>query len=87
MLTQLNFNIESLISNSEPSLSQVLLSLNIYRKIVSSETMADLQRPGPGLPYTETIFIEDKWKNKIFNGRETHTTNSMITQQEYVMLL
>ena len=48
---------EFLISDSEPSLSQVLLLYNIYRKLVSSEIMAGLQRLGHGLSYTETIFI------------------------------
>ena len=54
-------DIEYLISNSEPSLSQDSLSLNIYGKTGSSEIMTDLHRLGHELSYTETKFIEDKW--------------------------
>ena len=54
-------DIDTLIPNAKPSLSQVLLSLNIYRKAGSSEVITDLHRIGHGLPYTETTFIEDKW--------------------------
>ena len=52
-------DIEALMPNAKP-LSQVLLSLNIYRKTGSSEVITDLHRIGPGLSYTETKFIEDK---------------------------
>ena len=54
-------NIETLIPNAKSSLSQVLLSLNIYRKTGSSEVNTDLHRIGHGLSYIETKFIEDKW--------------------------
>ena len=54
-------DIETLIPDAKPSLSQVLLSLNIYRKTGSSEVIRDLHRIGRGLSYTETKFIEDKW--------------------------
>ena len=54
-------DIETLIPNVKPSLPQVLLSLNIYRKTGSSEVITDLHRIGHGLSYTETKFIEDKW--------------------------
>ena len=54
-------DIETLISNAKPSLLQVLLSLNIYRKTGSSKGIIDLHRIGHGLSYTETKFIEDKW--------------------------
>ena len=54
-------DIETLIPNAKPSLSQVLLSLNIYRKTCSSEVITYLHRIGHGLSYTETKFIEDKW--------------------------
>ena len=54
-------DIKSLISNSKPSLSQVLLSLNIYRKAGSSEIMTDWHRLGHGLTYTEAKFTGDKW--------------------------
>ena len=107
-------DIEYLIWNSEPSLSQDSLSLNIYGKTGSSEIMTDLHRLGHELSYTETKFIEDKWvewskeksklvpnhfrdgvlathvvdnidwKSKTFKGIETHNTNSIIIQQEYV---
>ena len=54
-------DIESLISNSEPSISQVLLSLNIFRKTGSSEIKTDLHRLVDRLRYTETKFVKDKW--------------------------
>ena len=54
-------DIETLIPNAKSSLSQVLLSLNIYRKTGSSEVNTDLHRIGHGLSYIETKFIEDKW--------------------------
>ena len=54
-------DIESLIPNSCPSLSQVLLSLNVYRKTGSSVIVNDLHKFGHGISYTETKFIEDKW--------------------------
>ena len=54
-------DIETLIPNAKPSLLQVLLSLNIYKKTGSSEVITDLHRIGHGLSYTETKFIEDKW--------------------------
>ena len=54
-------DIETLISNAKPSLSQVLLSLNIYRKTGSSEVITDLHRIRHGLSYTETKFMEYKW--------------------------
>ena len=52
---------ESLIPNSCPSLSQVLLSLIEYRKTGSSVIVNDLHKFGHGISYTETKFIEDKW--------------------------
>ena len=53
-------HIETLIPNAKSSLSQVLLSLNIYRKTGSSEVITDLHRIGHRLSYTEIKFIEDK---------------------------
>ena len=47
--------------NAKPSLSPMLLSLNIYRKTGSSEVITALHKIGHGLWYTETKFIEDKW--------------------------
>ena len=54
-------DIETLIPNARPSLLQVLLSLNIYRKTGSSEVITDLHRIGHGLSYTKTKFLENKW--------------------------
>ena len=54
-------DIESLILNSCPSLSQLLLSLNLYRKTGPSVIVNDLHKIGHGISYTETKFIEDKW--------------------------
>ena len=53
--------IESLVPNSVPSLSQVLLSLNVYRKTGSGNQVDDLHKYGHGLSYTEAKFIGDKW--------------------------
>ena len=50
-------DIESLIYNSEPSLSQVFLSLNIYRKTGLNKIMTNLHRLGHGLSYAETKFF------------------------------
>ena len=60
-----NFDdIETLIPNAKPSLSRVLLSLNMYRKAGSSEVIKDYHRIGHGLSYTETKFIDDKWAER-----------------------
>ena len=55
-------DIESLIPKSCPSLSQVPLSLNVYRKTGSSVIANDLHKFRQGISYTETKFIEGKWK-------------------------
>ena len=54
-------DIKSLIPNSCPSLSQLLLSLNVYRKTGPSVIVNDLHKIGRGILYTETKLIEDKW--------------------------
>ena len=54
-------DIESLVPHASPALSQVLLSLNMYRKTGSSTVVDDLHKLGHGISYTETKFIEDKW--------------------------
>ena len=46
-------DIESLIPNSCPSLSQVLLSLNVYRKTGSSVIVNDLHKFGHGAEWAE----------------------------------
>lgn len=53
--------ISSLVPNSVPALSQVMLSLNIYHKTGSSDAVNDLHKLGHRLSYTDTKFIEDKW--------------------------
>ena len=50
-------DIEALIPNAKLPLSQMLLSLNIYRKTGSSEVVRNLHRIGHELLYTETTFI------------------------------
>ena len=60
-VTKICADIESLIPNAMPSLSHVLLSLNVYRKTGSSNIISDLHKLGHGLSYTATKFIEDKW--------------------------
>ena len=42
-------------------MSQVLISLSIYAKTGSKLIVDDLRRLGTGIPYTETLFILDKW--------------------------
>ena len=54
-------DIESLIPNSCPSFSLILLSLQVYRKRESSVIANDLHKFGHGISHTETKFIEDKW--------------------------
>ena len=54
-------DIEFLIPISCPSLSQVILLLNVYRKTGSSDIVNDLYKFGHGISYTETKFIEGKW--------------------------
>ena len=60
-ITKICSDIESLIPNTTPSLSQVLLSLSMYRKTGSSTVIDNLRKFGHGILYTETKFIEDKW--------------------------
>ena len=59
-VTKICSDIESLIPNTTPSLSQVLLSLTMYRKTRSSVVIDDLHKFGHGMSYTQTKFIEDK---------------------------
>ena len=54
-------DIKWLISNTTPSLSQILLSLRMYKKMGSSTVIDDLHKFGHGILYTETKFIEDNW--------------------------
>ena len=54
-------DIKSLISNTTPSLSQILLSLSMYKKTGSSTVIDDLHKFGHGISYTETKFIKDNW--------------------------
>ena len=60
-VTKICSEIESLIPNTTPSSSQVLLSLSMYRKTGSSTVIDDLNKFGHGISYTETKFIEDIW--------------------------
>ena len=57
-------DIESLIPNTTPSLSQILLSLSMYRKTGSSTVIDDLHKFGHGISYTETKFTEGKWAER-----------------------
>ena len=54
-------NIEALVPNAQPRLSQVLLSLNMYCKTGSKNIIEDLSRLGHGISYTQTMFIQDMW--------------------------
>ena len=57
-------DIESLIPNTTPSLSQILLSLSMYRKTGSSTVIDDLHKFGHDISYTETKFTEGKWAER-----------------------
>ena len=54
-------DIESLVPSTKPSLSQVMFSLNLYRKTGSSTVVNDAHDHGHGISYAETSFIQDKW--------------------------
>ena len=56
-VTKICSDIESLIPHTTPSLSQVLLSLSMYRKTGSSAVIDDLHKFTHGISYTETKFI------------------------------
>ena len=59
-LTKIYSDIESLIPNTTPSSSQVLISLSMYRKTVSSTVNDDLYKFGHGISYTETKYYNFK---------------------------
>ena len=54
-------NIQSLAPSVQPSRSQVSLSMTIYGKTGSKNVINDLHSLGPGISYTELMFIQDKW--------------------------
>ena len=93
-------DVETLISNAKPSLSQVLLSLNIYRKTGSSEVITDLHRIGHGWSENQSklalnnidedsivTLVADNidWKNKTFKGEKTRNTNSILVQENTLL--
>ena len=93
-------DVETLISNAKPSLSQVLLSLNIYRKTGSSEVITDLHRIGHGWSENQSKLVPNKidgdsivtlvadnidWKNKTFKGEKTRNTNSILVQENTLL--
>ena len=90
-------DIETLILNAKPSLSQVFLTLNIYRKIGSSEVITNLHRIGHGLSYiwvpnnidensiATPVADNIDWKNKTFKGEETHNRNSILKQENTLL--
>ena len=58
---QLCRNIEALMPIAQPSIDQVLMSLTLHSKTKSRDCLDILNKFGYGIPYTETIFIEDIW--------------------------
>ena len=60
-VTKICSDFASLIPNTMRSLSQVLLSISMYRKMGSSAVNNDLHKFGYGVSYTEKKLIEDKW--------------------------
>ena len=53
-ITKICSDIKSLIPNTTPSLSQVLLSLSMHRKTGSSTVINDLHKFGQGMSHTKT---------------------------------
>ena len=45
----------------KPSLDQALLSLTMHRNTGFSDAIQTLHKPGYGISYKETLFIEGKW--------------------------
>ena len=78
-------DIDTLIPNAKPSLSQVLLSLSIYRTTDSSEVITDSHRIGHGLSYTETRFIEDKWAE--WSENQSKLVSNNIDEESIVTLV
>ena len=60
-VTQCCNNIQSLVPGGQPNIGQILLSLNVYGQTGSSNLINDLRHFGYGIPYTEVLFIQDKW--------------------------
>ena len=54
-------NIQSLVPFAQPTLGQVLLSLNMYSQTGSKHIVDDLHRLSHGISYTEILFVNDKW--------------------------
>ena len=68
-------NIQSLVPGGQASLSQILLSLTMYGKTGSKNVVNDLRHLGHGIPYTETIFIMDKWAEWCMNQKSLVPSN------------
>ena len=54
-------DLQSLLPKSQPSLDQLLLSLTLHRKTGSIDVVHILNRLGYGVPYTELLFVLNKW--------------------------
>ena len=60
-VSEICYNIQSLVPGGQPSLGQILLSLTMFGKTGSKNVVNDLRHLGHGLSYTESNFIMDKW--------------------------
>ena len=75
-------NIEAIVQNAQPILSQPLLSLNMYCETGSKSIVEDLSRLGDGILYTQTIFIQDMWPQ--WTGNQSSYLPSNIRNGEMV---
>ena len=57
-------NIQLLVPGGNHSLNQIPLSLSLNRKTGSKNIFNDLHDLGHGIPYTDTLFIMDKWAER-----------------------
>ena len=85
-------NLQSLLPKSQPSLDQLLLAPTLHRKTGSSDVVHILNRLGYGVPYTELLFVLNKWAdwaskqkthippNIDWARTQVHHTNSILIQ-------
>ena len=60
-ISEICHNLESLVPGAQPSMGQILLSLNMYSKTGSKCVINDLKKLGHGISYSETMYIHNKW--------------------------
>ena len=60
-INQICQNLQSLLPNVHPSIDQLLLSLTLHRKTGTRDVVDTIHKLGYGVPYTEVLFVENKW--------------------------